>query len=171
MIRICFHGAESTGKTMLAEKLSREMGVPMVHEFGREWAENVGTDFPMDVLLAIADGQDAAMATAAASKPPLLLLDTDPLMTAAWAAMLFGEVPEILLRYPKAEHYLIFSPDVPWQDDGTRFFGTEESRIRFAALAEGIVIGAGVPFTHIFGDWDEREVQVRAVIARLTGLR
>ena len=35
MIRICFHGAESTGKSVLAMKLNRELGVPWVPEFGR----------------------------------------------------------------------------------------------------------------------------------------
>lgn len=170
MIRICFHGAESTGKTTLAERLARRLDVPFVPEFGREWAETVGTNFPLEVLLAIAEGQDAAMLEAAASKPPLLLLDTDPLMTAAWAAMLCGEVPDVLVKYEKAEHYLLFSPDVPWFDDGTRFFGTEQERIRFAALAEGILIGTGVPYTRISGNWSAREKQVSAVIAELTGL-
>ena len=169
MIRICFHGAESTGKTTLADRLSRRLDVPMVPEFGREWAETVGTEFPMDVLLAIADGQDAAMTAAAALKPELIFLDTDPLMTAAWAAMLFGEVPPVMLRYQKAEHYLLFMPDVPWYDDGTRFFGDEKERIRFAALAEGILIGTGVPFTRISGTWAERERQVLEVITELTG--
>ncbi|MFM5949399.1 MAG: AAA family ATPase, partial [Novosphingobium sp.] len=36
MIRICFHGAESTGKSVLAETLGRELGLPWVPEYGRE---------------------------------------------------------------------------------------------------------------------------------------
>jgi NadR type nicotinamide-nucleotide adenylyltransferase len=165
MIRLCFHGAESTGKSVLAAKLSAELGLPWVPEYGREYAESRGTDFAMADLLAIAAGQDAAMRTAAAASPPLLLLDTDPLMTAAWAEMLFGEVPAELLRYPKAEHYLLFAPDVPWQADGTRFFGSADARARFAALAEDILVRAAVPFTRIAGGWAEREAAVRAKIA------
>ncbi len=164
MIRLCFHGAESTGKSVLAAKLSRELGLPWVPEYGRKYAETGGTDFTMADLLAIAAGQDAAMHTAAAANPPLLLLDTDPLMTAAWAAMLFGEVPPALLGYAKAEHYLLFEADVPWQPDGTRFFGTPETRARFAALAADMLVRAGVPFTRIAGDWSERETAVRAAI-------
>ena len=104
---------------------------------------------------------------AVAEAPAVLLLDTDQLMTAAWAAMLFGEVPEVLMGYPKADHYLLFSPDVPWHDDGTRFFGTDEARARFAALAEEMLVRAGVPFTRVGGSWDERKAQVRAEIERL----
>lgn len=162
MIRVCLHGAESTGKSVLAQRL----GLPWVPEYGRTYAETHGTDFTMTDLLAIAAGQDAAMKAAAAARPDVLILDTDPLMTAAWAAMLFGEVPDELLRYDKAELYLLFAPDTPWVKDGTRFFGTAEARARFAALAEEMLVRAGVPFERISGDWDRREAQVRAAINR-----
>lgn len=167
MIRICFHGAESTGKSVLIAKLAGELTLPFVAEYGREWAETRGTDFTPQALLEIAAGQDAAMQAAAASAPPLLLLDTDPLMTAAWFAMLHGTVPAELLAYEKAEHYLLFDPDVPWVADGTRFFGTAAARARFAALAEELLVRTGVPFTRISGSWAEREAQVRDVIRQL----
>jgi NadR type nicotinamide-nucleotide adenylyltransferase len=165
MIRLCFHGAESTGKSVLAAKLAAELNLPWVAEYGRAYAESRGTQFTMPDLLAIAAAQDAAMRAAAASNPPLLLLDTDPLMTAAWAQMLFGEVPDELLCYPKAEHYLLFEPDVPWQADGTRFFGSDAARARFADLAEAMLVYAAVPFTRNAGSWAEREATVRAIIA------
>lgn len=167
MIRLCLHGAESTGKSVLAGKLERELGIPWVPEYGREYAETHGTDFTMADLLAMARGQDAAMRAAAASNPPVLLLDTDPLMTAAWAEMLFGEAPAELFAYDKAELYLLFEADVPWVADGTRFFGTPEARARFAALAEDMLVRAGVPYERIGGDWAEREAAVRAVLAGL----
>ena len=167
MIRVCFHGAESTGKSVLAAKLADEWGCPLVGEFGRAYCETHGTDLTMADLLAIAAGQDAAMRVACAGSPPLALLDTDSLMTAAWAQMLFGEVPAELLAYPQAEHYLLFAPDVPWMADGTRFFGTDEARARFAALAEDILERAGVRFTRIGGNWAEREQAVCKVLAAL----
>lgn len=165
MIRICFHGAESTGKSVLADKLSRELGATWVPEYGRTYCEERGTDLAMADLLAIAEGQDMAVRAALAGQPRLLLLDTDQLMTAAWAEMLFGEVPEVLMGYPKADLYLLFSPDVPWVDDGTRFFGKNPLRTRFAALAEEVLVRAGVPWRRITGNWAERERQVRQVIS------
>ncbi|MDE2403754.1 MAG: ATP-binding protein [Sphingomonadales bacterium] len=168
MIRICLHGAESTGKSVLAPKLAAELGIPWVPEYGRTYAETHGTAFTMADLLAMARGQDAAMRAAAAADPPLLLLDTDPLMTAAWAQMLFDEIPPELFAYAKAEHYLLFAADTLWVADGTRFFGTAGSRARFAAVAEDMLVRAGVPFTRISGDWAAREAQVRAVLAELS---
>jgi NadR type nicotinamide-nucleotide adenylyltransferase len=164
MIRICFHGAESTGKSVLAARLEREMGIAWVPEYGREWAERHGADFPMDVLLEIARGQDAAMRRAAKRNPPLLILDTDPLMTAAWALMLHGAVPEELLGYEKAELYLLFDADVPWVADGTRYFGTPAARTRFADAAEQMLVRAAVPYQRISGDWEARAAQVKAII-------
>ena len=164
MIRVCFHGAESTGKSLLAQKLGAEFDCPVVSEYGRTYAEKHGTEFAMSDLLAIARGQDRLMREAAAQHPPMLILDTDPLMTAAWAEMLFGEVPEELLSYRKAERYLLFAPDIPWVADGTRLFGTSELRSRFAAVAEEMLVRAGVSYRTVTGDWAERERQAREAL-------
>lgn len=167
MIRICFHGAESTGKTTIANKLGAELGLPVVAEYGREYAEAHGTAFSMHDLLKIARGQDRLMHEAAAEQPPMLLLDTDPLMTAAWAEMLFGTIPGELLEYPKAEHYLLFAPDVAWVSDGTRMFGSDDQRLRFAAIAEQVLVRAGVRYRAIAGDWAARERQARLAVEAL----
>lgn len=164
MITLCLHGAESTGKSVIANKL----GLPWVPEYGRTYCEERGTDLTMDDLLAIAEGQARENAKAMASAPSLLVLDTDQLMTAAWAQMLFGQVPPVLLEYPKADHYLLFEPDVPWQEDGTRMFGTDARRARFAGICEAILARVGMRFTRIAGDWESRESQVRDVVARFT---
>ena len=165
MIRVCLHGAESTGKSTVARKLEARFGYPVVSEYGRTYAEAHGTEFTLADLLAIAREQDRLMREAAAPRPPLLILDTDPLMTAAWAEMLFGEVPGELLAYPKADLYLLFAPDRPWVADGTRFFGTSDARARFAEIAEDVLVRTGVPYRTITGDWDERERQVRAALS------
>lgn len=163
MIRVCLHGAESTGKSVLAQRL----GLPWVPEYGRTYCEERGTDLTMADLLAIAEGQQAAVDAASRDNPPLLLLDTDQLMTAAWAEMLFGEVPDALMAYPKADLYLLFSADVPWVEDGTRLFGQTPQRARFAQLAEDMLVRAGVPWRRIGGDWAAREAAVRAEISAL----
>lgn len=164
MLTVCFHGAESTGKSVMAGRLAARFGWPCVPEYGREYCERHGTDLTMDDLLAIAEGHAAATVAKAAEHPEVLILDTDPLMTAAWAQMLFGHVPDALLAYPKADLYLLFEPDVPWIEDGTRFFGGDPARARFAALAQDMLVRAGVAYLRIDGAWDAREAQVVAAI-------
>lgn len=169
MKTVCLHGAESTGKSVLCERFLVSRGWPFVPEFGRTYCEENGVDLDMGDLLIIAEGQARANRRALADDDgaPVLVLDTDQLMTAAWAEMLFGEVPEVLMGYPKADLYLLFTPDVPWQEDGTRFFGADDSRARFAALAEEMLVRAGVPFVRIAGTWAEREAQATAAIEGL----
>lgn len=164
-MRVCFHGAESTGKSNLAKKLAQEFGCPLVSEYGRIYAETIDTNFRMTDLTAIAARQNRMMREACADNPRLVLLDTDPLMTAAWAEMLFGYAPNVLFGYDKAELYLLFEPDVPFVEDGTRFFGDDAERARFAALAEDMLLRAGVGFVRIGGRWEKREEKVRAAIA------
>jgi nicotinamide mononucleotide transporter len=66
---VCFHGAESTGKSVLAERLRRRFGWPWVPEYGRAYAERHGTHFTMDDLLAMAEGQNAAMLAPVTRRP------------------------------------------------------------------------------------------------------
>jgi len=167
MKKICFHGAESAGKSTLAAKLSAECGWPWVPEYGRAYCEEHGTDLVMADLLDIAEGQNAAIQAAVAEKPDVLLIDTDPLMTAAWSEMLFGTTSPSLLAYEKADLYLLFAADTPWEADGTRFFGGEAERARFAILSETMLRLAGVRYVTISGDWAERESQARAAISQL----
>ena len=174
MITVCLHGAESTGKSVLAARLAARFGAVWVPEYGRAYCEEKGTDLTMADLLAIAEGQAtanrAARQGAGAGPSQLVILDTDQLMTAAWAEMLFGEVPAALMAYPRADHYLLFAPDVPWVDDGTRFFGKGPLRSRFAALAEEMLHRAGVPFTRIGGDWAAREAAAAEAIQALVAV-
>ncbi len=163
---VCFHGAESTGKSVLAEQLSRELRLPWVPEYGRTYCEEHGTDLTMADLLAIAEGQAAATRAALAERPPLLILDTDQLMTAAWAEMLFGAVPAALLAYPKADLYLQFAADVPWVADGTRFFGSQTERQRFADLANRMLQQTGVAALPVAGSWEDRAQTVGNILRR-----
>lgn len=169
MIRVCFHGAESTGKSTLAAKLAEEWNCPLVAEYGRTYAETVSTEFTREALLTIAAAQDRLAREVALGGAPLVLLDTDPLMTAAWARMLFGETSPELLTYPKADLYLLFAPDVPWVYDDTRFFGLHEAREEFSQVAENLLVEAGVNWRRIEGDWAQREAAVRAAVEEALG--
>ena len=133
---ICLHGAESTGKSSLAAALARYYQTDIVPEYGRTWCETFGTDLIMADLLAIARTHDAMTRSALRRCNRRLVLDTDPLMTAVWADMLFGERdPWFEDWQATADLYLLLDIDLPWRDDGTRLFGGTEERRRFHDLA------------------------------------
>lgn len=165
---VCLHGAESTGKTTLAALLAKETGALTVGEYGRSHCEAHKGPLTRDDLLLIGRAQQAMIAAAAQWAGPLLIADTDALMTAAWCEMLLGERPAELMAQPRADVYLLLEPDLPWVNDGTRFFSDAADRHRFAMIVEQVLVDAGVPFVRIAGEGDARLAAARAAIGTMT---
>jgi NadR type nicotinamide-nucleotide adenylyltransferase len=161
---ICLHGVESTGKSVMSDRLARHFGTIWVPEYGRAHCETHGLDLSEADLLLIGRAQAAMVAAARPLCDKRLIVDTDALMTAAWCEMLLGRIPEALRNYPKADLYLLLEPDVEWVDDGTRFFGTPARRARFAAICRRLLEEAGVKWVSIGGRWEERFEQAVAAI-------
>lgn len=162
---ICLHGPESTGKSTIAPRLARHFDSCCIAEFGRTYCEAFGTDLSMPDLLAIARSHDAKVKAALAERRFPVILDTDPLMTAVWADMLFGRRdPWFASWTDTADLYLLFDIDLPWQDDGTRMFGRVEDRRRFFDLSKRELERRGVPWRLISGQGDARWMAVLAAI-------
>lgn len=154
---ICLHGPESTGKSTIAPRLAARLGGAVVDEYGRTYAEANGIDFTMDDLVAIAKGHDARTREAIARGVDPVILDTDPLMTAVWADMLFGtRDPWFDAWTGTAGLYLLFDIDLPWIEDGTRMFGTVDSRQRFFDLSKAELIRRGVRWALVSGQGEAR---------------
>jgi len=154
---ICLHGAESTGKSTLAPRISARLGAVVVPEYGRLYAEANGTAFEEADLLAIFDGHVAATRAARAERPEWLISDTDPLMTQAWAIMLLGRrLPAIDAWQDTADFYLVPAMDLPWREDGTRLFGSVADRRRFMEVAIGELDRRTLPWAWVEGEGDAR---------------
>jgi NadR type nicotinamide-nucleotide adenylyltransferase len=154
---ICLHGPESTGKSTLGPRLAEALGGIYVEEFGRTWSEAKGLGFTMTDLIAIAKGHMASTRDALNRRPPYVILDTDPLMTAVWADMLFGTRDPWFDRFKAtADFYLMFDIDLPWVPDGTRMFGTDALRTRFFELSKAELDRRGLPYAMIGGAGEER---------------
>lgn len=163
---ICLHGAESTGKSTLAPRLALQLGALVVPEYGRTYCEANGTDLDEVDLLAIFDGHLAATRDALAPQPPWLISDTDPLMTQAWAIMLLGRrLPEIDLWNDVADLYLVPAMDLPWEEDGTRLFGSELARMQFMEVAIGELDRRKLKWAWVEGEGDARLQNALAAIA------
>ncbi len=125
LTRICLIGPESTGKTELAEQLSRHLNVPWVPEFAREHAIARGNQLTYEDVEAIAHGQIDRKAPA----EDLLILDTDLISTVVYSRHYYGRVPEWIVdeaRRRRADLYLLMDTDVPWQADAARDRGGDE---------------------------------------------
>jgi NadR type nicotinamide-nucleotide adenylyltransferase len=154
---ICLHGPESTGKTTLGPRIAEALNGIYVEEFGRTWSEAKGIGFTMTDLVAIAKGHMASLRDAQQRRPAFIVTDTDPLMTAVWAEMLFGLRDPWFDRFKDtADFYLMFDIDLPWVPDGTRMFGTDELRTRFFELSKHELERRGVPWAFVGGQGEDR---------------
>jgi NadR type nicotinamide-nucleotide adenylyltransferase len=154
---ICLHGPESTGKSTLAPLLARHFDTLFVPEYGRTYCEQHGVDLAMDDLLAIGQTHAAMTRSLLRQCNKRLILDTDPIMTAAWATMLFDRRDPWFDRFDEtADLYLLLDIDMPWVDDGTRFFGDNDRRRRFFDLSRDELERRRLPYVVIGGNAEER---------------
>ncbi len=122
-------------------------------------------------LVAIGRGHDAMLARAMADGPWPVVTDTDPLMTAVWADMLFGTRDPWFARWNRlSEVYLLFAPDLPWIEDGTRLFGTLAERQRFFELVARRAGSAGRSIRADRGAGESRYANCIAALERF-GIR
>ena len=165
---ICLHGPESTGKSTLAPRLARHFGTNFVPEYGRTFCQQHGLDLTMTDLVEIGRTHAAITQAALHRCDRRLILDTDPLMTAVWADMLFGTRDPWFDRFEAtADLYLLLDIDMPWVDDGTRYFGRALERQRFFDLSRAELDRRGLPYVVIGGTPEERFARAVDVIGRL----
>ncbi|MEG8038979.1 AAA family ATPase [Sphingomonas sp. LR60] len=162
---VCLHGPESTGKSTVAPRLAQQFDSVSVAEFGRTYCETYGIDLTMADLVMIARTQDAKARTARESGARPVILDTDPLMSAVWADMMFGRRDPWFDRWDAtADLYLLFDIDLPWVEDGTRMFGTQRARERFFDLSRRELERRNVPWVLIQGEGSRRYLNAVAAI-------
>lgn len=119
--RVAILGAESTGKSTLAEALASHYGTLWVPEYLREFVETNGRVPREEDQYFIALEQRAREDAAAAQAERLLICDTTPLMTAVYSQQYWGRVDAQLAALAASHEYavtLVCAPDLPWQADG-----------------------------------------------------
>jgi NadR type nicotinamide-nucleotide adenylyltransferase len=171
--RIAIFGTESTGKTMLAQRLAAHFGEPWSPEFVREfWDLNEGKIGPHD-LGTIALGQMANEEVAATQAKRLMFCDTELITCTLWNDALFpGACPEwIRAEAEERSHaftlYLLCDTDVPYVPDPQRCFPDAAARERAGRLWREALVSRRLPFVEIRGAWAERERTAIAAVERV----
>jgi len=148
-------GAESTGKTQLAEALTaalRSQGHSVSHipEYLRLWCDIAGRTPRADEQLAIADAQTVRIASAPAAT--YLIADTSALATAVYSDLLFGDDSLYAMALEQQRGFdltLLMGLDLPWtpdaQRDGPHSQTPLDTRMR-AALVRG-----NLPYQVVYG--------------------
>lgn len=159
--RVTLFGAESTGKTSLSAQLARHFDTVIAPEFGRFHTEAFGASatLPED-MRQIVMGHLAGVAAASLRANRVLIEDTDPVLTAIWSDTLAGSRDPWFDAYDDyPDLYLFCDIDLPWVDDGTRYFSDPEDRRKFHLACERELKKRGVTFVRISGTPEQRRAK------------
>lgn len=169
--RVTLFGPESSGKSTLAAALGQHYKTVVVPEYGRTYTEVFGPDVGPTELQKIVAGHLASVTAAKMQSGRVLIEDTDPVMTAVWSDMLGSERDPFLAEFTDyADLYVLCDVDIPWVDDGTRYFPAEEDRKRFLEACRAELVARKVPFVVVSGTVEQRlEVAVEAIDVLLAG--
>jgi nicotinamide riboside kinase len=168
--RVVFVGAESTGKSTLAEYLARVYGTVAVPEIGRFIWEAKGGKLDADDYVEIAVRHRAAEDDALRQAHRYLFVDTNALTTLL-LGIEFGQVgdppPAALLRYaddckPRYAHTFVCADDIPYEAQAVR--ENEAWRGRIQRLVLDDLDARGIPYTIVRGSIEARARHVRQVL-------
>ncbi|MFN7944973.1 MAG: AAA family ATPase [Blastocatellia bacterium] len=125
--RICLVGAESTGKTTLAQLLAEHYETVQVAEYGREYCEHRtagNDDWQTEEFIHIAWTQCERENKAVREARKVLICDTDAFATSIWHRRYMGrrspEVEAIAAAHRRPDLYLLTDVNTPFVQDGTR---------------------------------------------------
>ncbi len=121
MKTILITGPESSGKTYLADKLSKEFSVPVLYEYAREYLEENGENYAQATLLKIAKEHKIQYDKLGQSQA--LIMDTYLMNIKIWSLEKYGNCdPWILetLKTFRPQLVLLCKPDIPWEPDPLR---------------------------------------------------
>jgi nicotinamide riboside kinase len=153
--RIAIVGAESTGKSWLAQTLTevlRERGqtAHWVQEHLRLWCEREGRTPRPHEQAGIAQAQAEAVL---AIDSGTVFADTTPLMTAIYSHHLFGDdslYPQALAHQRLFDMTLVTGLDLPWVPDGLQRDGPQV-REPIDALVRQTLVQAHLDFRVVYG--------------------
>jgi NadR type nicotinamide-nucleotide adenylyltransferase len=165
--RIAILGAESTGKSTLADALAVRHATVWVPEYLREFVDVEGRVPREDDQLGIARTQLAREDAMAAQARGLLFCDTTPLMTAVYSRIYWGRVPPPLLALEAAHDYaltVVAAPDLPWVPDGLQ---RESAAVRMRVHAQllAVLAARGIAYVMVEGELEARIGKVESLLS------
>jgi NadR type nicotinamide-nucleotide adenylyltransferase len=166
--RVCLVGAESTGKTTLAQSLAEHFETAWVPEFARAYLEPKNWVCEWDDMILIAEGQGRLEDEMAERANRVLFCDTDQMTTSIWTERYFGKPQEKILEMARRRRYdlhFLCDIDIAWVDDGTR--DSREWREWFHGKFLSEIAARRLPAVILSGSFDERMSKAIMEVTRL----
>ena len=154
--RICIVGSESTGKSVLTERLANYYQTVFVPEMARDIVAATDTCTAAD-LYTIAATHATAIIKTAPHANKLLFVDTDITITRSYAAFLFNtniDTADWINEANRFDLYLFLETDCPYVQDGTRLEATDREKLNTFHKQE--FHKQGILYETITGSWEQR---------------
>ena len=167
---ICILGAESTGKTTLAQALARHFDCPWVPEYLRQFCEEQGRTPRREEQAQVLETQVRceleALEQARQQQAPFVFCDTAPLLTAIYSNYIFADTS--LLPQGRALHAnytltLLLAPDIAWVADGLQRDGAHV-RAPVHRMIEQELARLPLPVARISGQGPQRLAAALAAV-------
>ncbi|OCK49620.1 hypothetical protein BA768_08475 [Chryseobacterium sp. CBo1] len=159
-LKVVFLGTESTGKTVMTNKLSEYFKANKVSEAGRDLIQN-SKKFEFENLEKVYTEHANRIEKVDHKESFLTLIDTDVHITKSYAEFIFGRklnVPEEIIEKNKADLYLYLTKDAEYIQDGTRL--EFEERNLLDQSHRKVLVENKINFLEVSGTWEEREKMV-----------
>lgn len=156
--KICFYGAESTGKSVMAQKMAEKYNTVFVPEVAREMiSSNV---FNREDIIAIGREQTARVYQQVKNANKILFCDTDVITTQVYSRHYLKVVPPVLYEFERMvqyDLYFLFEIDTEWVADNLRDLGSVEDRKNMHAIFKDELDRRKIHYITVQGNWEERE--------------
>ncbi|WP_175550034.1 AAA family ATPase [Mariniphaga anaerophila] len=125
---IVITGAESTGKSVLTERLANYFQVPFIPEFARNYIERLNRKYDYSDVEYIARHQVRELQENQNLSRPWIFADTWLIITKIWFEEVFEKCPKWLeaeIERTNIDLFLVCDTDLPWVADPVRENGGE----------------------------------------------
>lgn len=163
--KICFYGAESTGKSVMTKTMAEKYHTSFVPEVAREMLTS--NTFNREDIIAIGREQTARVFKQARMADKILFCDTDVITTQVYSRHYLKVVPPVLYEFERMiqyDLYFLFEIDTPWVSDGLRDLGADDSRKQMHQIFKSELDRRGINYITVRGTWAQREAIVSKAI-------
>lgn len=168
--KICICGTESTGKSVMTEKLAKRFHTNFVPEWGRTLCPNT-EECTIDILKEIGKAHAEDIRQKIVTSNKFLFSDTDLNTTKMYSYFLFNEIPiysDWIEQANKFDLYIFLENDAPFVQDGTRL--NKDKRDELRDYHYDYLISQGCRVEVVTGhDWNIRYEKAVRIIDEIYG--
>jgi nicotinamide riboside kinase len=155
--RIVITGPESTGKSLLCERLASHFKGIAVPEYARDYISGLHRTYTEDDVLSIARNQIEQFKKSRVISDPVFF-DTGLIITKVWLEVVFNSKSEWIdhaIKTAAIDLHLLCAPDIPWVPDPLRENGGEMRNLLFDMYRK-YLDAFKLPYRIIVGTGEER---------------